>query len=141
MLPHPRTPSETTFGPNGVSQNFECPVLVLNALLDKNSFYETASPGSSPQSISNRPVCKTSVLGPMSSAAKNTLFCRHLSGDHMNTCPDPTDRQIKGRRTAVDTAVHHTKQGKKRELQDMRRCKLMDQFLDQVKTKLPVPTE
>ena len=40
-------------------------------------------------------------MGPRSFAAIITLLFRHLSADQMNTCHDPTNLQIKGRRTAV----------------------------------------
>ena len=38
---------------------------------------------------------------------KNTLIFWHLSVDHMNTCHDPINWQIKGRRTAVLCIAQH----------------------------------
>ena len=68
--------------------------------------YEIASTGPSQQFICNKRVCKRSVLGPRSSAAKITLLCQNLSGDQMNTWHAPNVQQIKGKGSAVTTAQH-----------------------------------
>ena len=78
--------------------------MVPNALMDKILFMKLLAhdlvhtrPGP--------PICKMSLLGPRSSAAKITLLFLHLSADQMNTCRDPTALQIKGRRTAVESRL------------------------------------
>ena len=83
------------FGPKWCFSKLWSPVSVPNALMDKNSFYELVSLWPNLQFIRNNPVCKLSVLGPRSSAAKITIYCWHLSEDEMNSCPVPTVQALK----------------------------------------------